>query len=184
MCNVTFGIWKVPSKAQLFERLFVSLQMTEIVLIRSRLLVCRWKTSFCSGWRRMGRCSVMLLTCTSGCKLAFWLIAATYVLHYGSVCLIGDRGGWGGGTETVGVGVGEALNFLTLQEEKDLLVPRWKLPLNCNNIRVFEICCHNSGVFHTSFCRQCPLPTPARHRQIIGMLNFDNVREQRYLAQK
>lgn len=64
----------------------------------------------------MGRSSVMLLTYTCGCKLAFWLIGPTYVLHYRSVCLIGIRAGLrrrGGG----------ALNIITLQEEKDLLAP-------------------------------------------------------------
>lgn len=48
---------------------------------------------FIFGSRRMGRSSVMLLTCTCGCKLAFWLIGATYVLLYRSVCLIGIRPG-------------------------------------------------------------------------------------------
>lgn len=70
----------------------------------------------------------------------------------------------------------EAQNGITLQE-KQICLHLTKLPLNCYNITVFDMCLHNKAFYTSFFLTVSP-------SKIIGTINFDNAREQRYPAEK
>lgn len=61
-------------------------------------------------------------------------------------------------------------------EKKKICLHPTKLPLNCYNITVFDMCRPDNRAFRTSlFLSVSPC-------KIIGTINFDNAREQRYPA--